>query len=96
MTLSNPTGDAPDAAAKTNSEMYAECQARVEGKEADAECTTDADCTKAGCSSEVCVTTAAAEGLTTACDIQPCFEVLDTCGCNEGRCNWTVKPDAGE
>lgn len=95
LTLDNPTGAVTPSTAdpKTNAELYAECKQRVEGREAANECTQDSDCTKAGCSSEVCVTTAMASDIMTACDVQPCFAALDACGCNAGVCSWTVKAD---
>ncbi|MEY3213252.1 MAG: hypothetical protein RIT28_3733, partial [Pseudomonadota bacterium] len=39
--------------------MYQRCHDRVELPEADGECQADADCTRAGCSAELCVTRAA-------------------------------------
>ena len=71
--------------------IYASCRDRVEGPEVDGECTTDADCGAVGCSGEVCVPTAIAEEMFTTCDRRPCFDILDACGCHDGRCTWTVK-----
>lgn len=82
----DPSATPTDAAA-----LYAECEGRVEQPESDGECTTDADCVKAGCSSERCITAASAEGLMGTCEVLPCFEVLDSCGCQEGRCRWSLK-----
>lgn len=70
--------------------LYAECRDRVEGREKDGECSTDADCAKAGCSGEVCVTAALAPEVMTTCEGRPCFAVLETCGCVEGRCSWSL------
>ncbi len=70
--------------------LYAECRDRVEGREKDGECSTDADCAPAGCSGEVCVTKTLAPEVMTTCEQRPCFTVLDTCGCVEGRCSWSV------
>ncbi len=70
--------------------LYQSCRERVEGVEADGECTTDVDCTAGGCSGEVCVPVAAAVTLNTTCDKLPCFAVLKSCGCIEGHCSWTV------
>ncbi len=85
----NPTylGEAPptDPAA-----LYQSCRERVEGAEADGECTTDLDCTAGGCSGEVCVTVSTAATLNTTCDKLPCFSVLKSCGCSVGRCSWTL------
>ena len=75
----------------TKQSLYAECQDRVESPQAEGECKTDADCTKAGCASEVCTTTAAAKELMTTCDMRYCYQVLDTCGCHDGQCTWTLK-----
>ena len=74
--------------------LYQQCRERVEGVEADGECTTDADCATGGCSQEICATPKALEGIMSTCEARPCFQVLDACGCNEGRCTWSVKADA--
>lgn len=71
--------------------LYASCEGRVEQPESDGECQSDDDCARAGCSSEVCTTKADASDIMTTCEVQPCFAVLDTCGCVEGRCRWSVK-----
>ena len=34
---------------------------------------------------------AAAADIITTCERLPCFQRLDTCGCHEGVCSWTVK-----
>ncbi len=82
-----PTQDpATDAAA-----LYAQCEGRLEQPEAEGECSADADCAPAGCSSERCITKASAEGLMGTCEMLPCFEVVDTCSCQEGRCRWSLK-----
>lgn len=72
--------------------LYAQCRERVEGPEADGECSTDADCRTGGCSGEVCATVAAVEGLMGTCEVLPCFSILKECGCVEGRCSWSVGP----
>ena len=72
-------------------QLYGSCKQRVEGAEAAGECKVDADCARAGCSKEVCVTATLAPTVNTMCDTQPCFAVLDTCGCHEGLCSWTIK-----
>lgn len=69
--------------------LYEGCKARVEGETKDGECTTAADCAPAGCSKEVCVPKSA--NVTTMCDVQPCFAVLDSCGCVSGHCEWSLK-----
>lgn len=77
----------------TPAELYAQCHDRVEMPQADGECTTDADCTRAGCGAEVCTAVASAEGLMSTCEDRICFHVLDACGCHEGRCTWTLKDE---
>jgi eight-cysteine-cluster-containing protein len=86
-----PAADAAPAAAPTAAELYAQCQRRVEGREADGECSSDGDCSTAGCSQEVCVSKEMAPQVMSACEVKPCFAVLDTCGCAEGRCTWSLK-----
>lgn len=71
--------------------LYGMCRDRVEGDEKPGECKVDADCSRAGCSKEVCVPTAVAADLNTTCDKQPCFDVLESCGCISGTCSWTVR-----
>lgn len=71
--------------------LYQQCLARVEGRETDNECTADDDCVAAGCSTEICTTRKAAEGMMSTCENRPCFSVLDACGCNAGRCQWSLK-----
>jgi len=75
------------------SALFEECRTRVEGREKDGECQSDDDCSRAGCSSEVCVTTSLAAEVMTTCEVLPCFAVLDTCGCVEGRCSWSLVAD---
>lgn len=79
-------GDALQAA-------YQACRERVEGDEADGECASDAGCAAQGCSGEVCAP--AGSGLMTTCEVLPCYEVLQSCGCRAGRCQWTVGARAG-
>lgn len=87
---------APDPAAeaaplRTPAELYGNCRERVEGPSTDGECTVDADCVRTGCSSEVCVPAAKAGDVMSTCEVLPCFAALDTCGCHEGQCSWTLK-----
>lgn len=90
-----PPPAVPDAArqAPTPASLYAECEQRVENPQAAGECTADADCAKAGCGSEVCTTMAAAAQVMTTCEDKLCFKVLDTCGCHDGQCTWTLKDE---
>ncbi|GDX81573.1 hypothetical protein LBMAG42_33840 [Deltaproteobacteria bacterium] len=67
------------------------CRQRVEGTSTDGECKSDADCARAGCSQEVCVSATVAPTLNTTCEKLPCFAELDTCGCVSGTCSWTWK-----
>lgn len=70
------------------------CKERVEGASTPGECATAADCARAGCSQEVCVPATAAGDVMTTCEILPCFQMLDTCGCHEGVCAWTFREPA--
>ncbi|NCG17476.1 MAG: hypothetical protein GWP91_00475 [Rhodobacterales bacterium] len=72
-------------------ELYDSCEERVEGRQKEGECTVDADCKAAGCGSEVCTTVANAAEVMTTCEGKICFKILDTCGCHEGMCTWTIK-----
>ena len=72
-------------------DLYNSCKERVEGRETPGECTSDADCVKAGCSGEVCVAAELAAGMMTTCEVRPCFAALDACGCVEGLCRWSLK-----
>lgn len=93
-TTAAPTTAAPssDITAPTPESLYGQCRARVEGVEAPGECTVDADCAKAGCSQEVCLPAAKAPDVMSTCEILPCFRALETCGCHDGVCSWTLKP----
>ncbi|VVB97941.1 Uncharacterised protein [uncultured archaeon] len=53
------------------------------------ECTADADCAKAGCSSQMCVPLAK-KGMITTCEMRPEYSCLNltSCGCVQGRCAW--------
>ncbi len=59
------------------------------------ECSTDADCVRAGCSSELCVPASEAEGISTTCEYLPEYACLaqTTCGCVEGECKWRETPE---
>lgn len=73
-------------------ELYAECREAVEGPTEAGECSADADCEAVGCSGEMCVTKeVAAAGIMSPCVERPCHAVLDTCGCVEGTCRWSLK-----
>ena len=86
---------APAAASDpTAADVDAGCEALVEGPQSDGECKTDADCGRGGCGNVVCATVAAAADVMTTCEDRPCFKLLDTCGCHEGRCTWTIRPPA--
>jgi len=90
-----PAADAPSADAPVDpGALYAQCRERVEGPEADGECSADADCAAGGCSGEICAPAHALDGVMGSCEVLPCFSVLDRCGCVEGRCAWSVKADA--
>ena len=82
---------ASDAPLADPASLYETCRGRVEGPEQDGECDDDDDCATAGCSGEVCATTEAVAGLMTTCEVRPCFAALDSCGCVEGRCSWSLK-----
>jgi eight-cysteine-cluster-containing protein len=58
------------------------------------ECGTDADCVRAGCSSQLCVPDENA-GIVTTCEYKQEYACLaqTSCGCVEGRCSWRQAPD---
>lgn len=90
LTVPPPVGDRIQPI-RTPRALYELCHDRLELPEAPGECAADADCAKAGCSGEVCVTAKAAADIATTCDYADCFTVLDTCGCVAGVCAWTLK-----
>ncbi|HZX12369.1 MAG TPA: eight-cysteine-cluster domain-containing protein [Candidatus Nanoarchaeia archaeon] len=54
------------------------------------QCTTDNDCMKAGCSSQLCTTKTQAPDIITTCEYKPeyaCYQQA-TCGCVQGACTW--------
>jgi eight-cysteine-cluster-containing protein len=79
----------------TAEQLYGACEARVEGSSAPGECHTDSDCARAGCSQEVCVPARLVADVQSTCERLPCFTTLDTCGCHEGICTWTLKEPDG-
>ena len=85
-----PPSTKPRIEPSTPAELYAQCESRLEQPEAAGECKADSDCVNAGCSSEICTTKVAAADLMTTCEMLPCFEVVDTCGCVEGQCRWSL------
>ena len=95
-----PTATAPAAGAPagggalTADELYGACRARVEGASTPGECNADSGCARAGCSQEVCVPVSAVAEIQTTCERLPCFQTLDTCGCHQGTCTWTLKDPA--
>jgi eight-cysteine-cluster-containing protein len=80
-------------ATQTPQQLYDECSSRVEQPQNDGECKTDADCAPTGCGGEVCTTAAEKANVVTTCEDRLCFKVLDTCGCHEGHCSWTLKAE---
>jgi eight-cysteine-cluster-containing protein len=82
-----PAGETSPAA------LYASCEPYVEGPQSDGECRADGDCARAGCGLVVCTTATSATDLMTTCEDRPCYAVLDTCGCHDGRCTWTVRAE---
>jgi len=87
-----PGGSVGSGPSKDAAALYAQCEDRLEQPESEGECSSDADCAPAGCSGERCITKAAAKDLMGTCEMLPCFQVVDTCGCVEGRCRWSLKP----
>ncbi len=83
----------PTGTTVTPSSLYEGCRDRVEGIQVPGECTTDADCGKAGCSQEVCIASKNTGEFMSTCEVLPCFGVLETCGCHEGVCSWTVRAE---
>jgi len=80
--------------------LYEGCRERVEGTETDRECAVDGDCVQTGCSSELCIAKSAAAGVMSTCEVRTCFQVLESCTCQEGHCRWVVgarkpTPDEG-
>jgi eight-cysteine-cluster-containing protein len=74
-------------------DLYAGCIDRVEQPEEQGECASDTDCAAGGSGGEVCTTAAAAADLATTAERKLCFEVLDTCGCVEQTCTWSLKAE---
>lgn len=80
----------------TPQSLYAECTDRVELPQKAAECKADADCATSGCGNEVCTTATEKANVVTTCEDRLCFKVLDTCGCHEGLCSWSLKATVPE
>ncbi len=86
----SPAAGSGSGAAPDPQSLYEGCRERVEGTETDHECTADADCVKTGCSSELCIAKSVAEGVMSTCEVRTCFQILESCTCQEGRCRWVV------
>ncbi|MBW3002942.1 eight-cysteine-cluster domain-containing protein [Candidatus Woesearchaeota archaeon] len=58
-------------------------------KMVEVECSTDADCVKAGCSGTICQSNDA-EKVFTTCEYKPEYECYKDagCGCYKGECVW--------
>jgi eight-cysteine-cluster-containing protein len=84
------TGSGSGLAPSDPRALYESCRDRVEGTEADHECAVDSDCVKTGCSSELCIAKSVAEGVMSTCEMRTCFQVLESCTCQEGHCRWVV------
>ena len=94
------SGSGVDGAPLDPQSLYEGCRDRVEGTETDRECAQDADCVKTGCSSELCIAKSAAAGVMSTCEVRTCFQVLESCTCQQGHCRWVVgarkpAPDEG-
>ncbi len=92
-----PQGEPPELPVDgpTPQMLYDQCHDRMEGAQADGECSTDADCGTAGCSQEVCVPASKTGDVITTCEILPCFGAVEACGCHEGLCTWSLKEQLG-
>lgn len=89
-----PVPEPAPTAPPTPQSLYEECKERVESRnQAPGECKADADCKTAGCGAETCTTAADAANIMSTCEDKLCFKVLDTCGCHEGMCTWTLKAE---
>lgn len=54
------------------------------------ECTQDSECSKAGCSSQICTTADKAKDIVTSCEWKDEYECYTDakCSCVEGKCQW--------
>lgn len=60
-----------------------------------AECSSDSECSTAGCSGQICTTKEKANDIITTCEYKAeydCYK-LTSCGCANGKCNWVVTQD---
>lgn len=59
------------------------------------ECASDADCVRAGCSSQLCVPASQANDTASTCEYLPEYACLaqTTCGCIDGKCGWRQTPE---
>lgn len=58
----------------------------------EAECVSDSDCSRAGCSGQLCVQAGKAANIITTCEYKAEYDCLrlTSCGCIEGRCAWSA------
>jgi eight-cysteine-cluster-containing protein len=59
------------------------------------ECQTDADCVRAGCSSQLCVPAGTENDIITTCEFRPEYECLQltSCSCIAGSCGFEDNPE---
>ena len=93
ITTVNPmsNSEAKSNVLQTTIELYEGCKDRLELPESDNECEQDADCSRGGCGSELCIPTQLAKTMGSTCEVRPCFATLRSCGCQAGKCQWTLK-----
>lgn len=65
---------------------------------AGAECSSDSDCSPAGCSSQLCIPKEKANDIITTCEFRPEYECLrlTNCGCISNKCQWIENDDYSE
>jgi len=78
-----------------DAEIKAQCEALNISSAGGGECRVDADCARAGCSSQLCVPAASAGDVVTTCEYLPEYACLahTSCGCVDGACSWRQTPD---
>lgn len=94
--FANLLGDGSFCEMITDAEIKEQCEGlNLTASAGDGECRVDADCARAGCSSQLCVPAASAADVVTTCEYLPEYACLahTSCGCVDGTCAWRQTPD---
>ena len=74
----------------TTIELYEGCRDRLELRRVTNECVQDSTAPKAVVEVNY-ASQDVAKTMGSTCEVRPCFATLNSCGCQAGKCQWTLK-----